>query len=62
VLVKNSNVQEKVAQFRAGFLKMQYCLSPEDGIQIMARIFSSMIPNKEYLDEFIEKCSQGRSE
>jgi glycine/serine hydroxymethyltransferase len=53
VLVKNSNVQEKVAQFRAGFLKMQYCLSPEDGIQIMARIFSSIFPHRQFIEALV---------
>ncbi len=53
VIIKNADVREKIAGFRSGFLKMRYCLSPEDGIPIMARIFSSIFPDRHFIESVI---------
>jgi glycine/serine hydroxymethyltransferase len=50
VIIKNAIVQEKIVELRAKFLKMHYCLSPDEGIPIMARIFSSIFPDPEFVE------------
>ncbi|MGB9720157.1 MAG: serine hydroxymethyltransferase [bacterium] len=60
VIMKNRNVKEEVRKLRSQFLRMQYCLSPEQAIRFAVKIFSSVFPDVEYFRLFIENLEQIR--
>lgn len=58
VTIKNTGVREKITKFRQGFLQMQYCLEPEQSVRIIARIFSSIFPNKEFFESLVSNLEE----
>lgn len=58
VTIKNTGVREKITEFRQRFLQMQYCLKPEQSVRIIARIFSSIFPNKEYFESLVSNLEE----
>lgn len=57
VIMRNTEVKEKVAEFRKRFLKMQYCLPAEQTAPLVARLFSSIFPDKKSLKMIAEKIA-----
>lgn len=53
VIIRNMNVKEKVKKFRGTFLKMHYCLPPEEAAPLAARILTSVLPDSELLKAFV---------
>jgi glycine/serine hydroxymethyltransferase len=58
VTIKNAEVREKITEFRQRFLQMQYCLEPEQSVRIIARIFSSIFPNKEFFESLVANLEE----
>jgi len=54
VITKDMNVQAKITDFRQRFLKMQYCLDTAEAAPIVARMFASIFPNREFFDLLVE--------
>jgi hypothetical protein len=54
VIMKNRNVKEEVKKLRSQFSKMEYCLTPEQAIPFVAKIFSSIFPDIDYFKLFVE--------
>jgi glycine/serine hydroxymethyltransferase len=52
VVVHNRSCADDVAQYRSRFQKMEYCLSPEESLEIAPSIFQSLFPNSEYFNHF----------
>jgi glycine/serine hydroxymethyltransferase len=48
IIVHNKKVGDEVAEYRKQFLKMFYCLEPEETLRIAPAIFESLFPNHEY--------------
>jgi hypothetical protein len=46
VVLRKKTVASDVAEFRSGFLAMQYCLTLEQTMRIAPRIFESILPEK----------------
>ena len=49
IIIKNADVKEKVVELRQHFLKMQYCLESTEAAALVARIFSSIFTNTQFL-------------
>ncbi|MGB7055309.1 MAG: hypothetical protein WBE28_08320 [bacterium] len=58
VTIRNTEVREKITEFRQRFLQMQYCLEPEQSVRIIARIFSSIFPNKEFFELLVSNLEE----
>jgi glycine/serine hydroxymethyltransferase len=58
VAIKNAEVREKITEFRQRFLQMQYCLEPGQSVRIIARIFSSIFPNKEFFESLVANLEE----
>ncbi|MCX7995441.1 MAG: hypothetical protein N3A65_06705, partial [candidate division WOR-3 bacterium] len=58
VIIKNINVKEEIKKFRSQFLKMEYCLSPDEAIPLAAKIFSSIFPDVDYYKRFVENLEK----
>ena len=44
VVLRKKTVASEVAEFRADFRTMRYCLTPEQTLRIAPRIFDSILP------------------
>ncbi len=51
VITKNSQVKNKIGEFRQQFLKMKYCLETEQTVPIIAQILSSTFPNRRFFEQ-----------
>ncbi|HEC77656.1 MAG TPA: hypothetical protein ENI34_00760 [candidate division WOR-3 bacterium] len=58
VIIKNVNVKDKITAFRKDFLKMHYCLDLEETVPLIAKLFASILPEKGYLQLFLDNLSQ----
>ncbi|MGQ9464453.1 MAG: serine hydroxymethyltransferase [bacterium] len=58
VIVRNKIVKEEIKKFRSRFLKMHYCLTPEESISLASQIFSSIIPDIEYFRSFAKALEE----
>lgn len=58
VIIKNGNAKEKVKKFREGFLQMQYCLPVEEAVPLVAKIFASIFPKKEFFRLFVKNLEE----
>lgn len=58
VIVRNKTIKEEVKKFRSQFLKMHYCLSPEQAIPLASQIFSSILPDIEYFKLFVKNLEE----
>ncbi len=58
VIVRNKNIKEEVKKFRSQFLKMHYCLSPEQAIPLASQVFSSILPDIEYFKLFVKNLEE----
>jgi len=58
VVVNNTEVKDKVRQFRQKFLKMKFCLSPEEALPLAARIIKSILPHSDYVRMFIDNLEK----
>jgi glycine/serine hydroxymethyltransferase len=54
VIIRNSDVSGKIAEFRKNFLQMHYCLPVEKTAPLVARIFSSIFPNEVFFDAVVK--------
>jgi glycine/serine hydroxymethyltransferase len=54
VVIKGKDVAHEVAEFRQGFLKMQYCLSPAETVRIAPAILQSLFPDSAYFNAFAD--------
>jgi len=53
VITKNSKAKTKIAELRQNFLHMKYCLEPEKTAPIVARILSSVFPNRNFFKQVV---------
>ncbi|UCG29359.1 MAG: hypothetical protein JSV53_07490 [candidate division WOR-3 bacterium] len=53
VIIRNSNVGDKITEFRKDFLQMYYCLPLEETAPLVARIFSSIFPNENFFKSIV---------
>jgi glycine/serine hydroxymethyltransferase len=58
VIISNKKVKEEVKKFRASFLQMKYCLSPQEALPIAAKIIKSIFPYPDFADLFIENLEK----
>jgi glycine/serine hydroxymethyltransferase len=58
VVVKDKNVKDQVRDYRQQFLEMKYCLSSEQAVPVVAKIFSSISPNPKFVDMFLKSLEQ----
>ncbi|MEO0162191.1 MAG: hypothetical protein ABIL39_09775 [candidate division WOR-3 bacterium] len=58
VIIHNKNVKEEIKKFRQKFLKMEYCLEPEEAINLAVRIFSSIFPDVDFFKKFAQNLVQ----
>ncbi len=58
VIIKNGNVKENVKKFREKFLQMQYCLPVEEAVPLVAKIFTSIFPKKEFFKLFVRNLEE----
>jgi glycine/serine hydroxymethyltransferase len=54
VVIRDKNVKEEVASYRAEFPDMKYCLPPEESSRLGARILESVFPTSDYAKMFAE--------
>ncbi len=54
VIIRNKNVKEEVKGYRSQFLKMHYCLPPEESAPFAAKILASIFPSPEFFKLFID--------
>jgi glycine/serine hydroxymethyltransferase len=57
VIVHKKDVGEEVSRFRSGFLRMTYCLPPEEAAPLAARLLSTVIPEEDLLASFARALS-----
>ena len=53
VIIKNTQVRDEVTKLRQKFLHMHYCLEPEPAARIVAQIFASIFPDKEFFASIV---------
>ena len=58
VIVRNKKVKEEAKKYRANFLQMKYCLSPQEALPIAAKIIKSIFPYPDFADLFIENLEK----
>jgi len=58
VIVNKAEVKDKVRQFRQKFMKMKFCLSPEEVLPLAARIIKSILPHSDYVRMFIDNLEK----
>ncbi|UCF79673.1 MAG: hypothetical protein JSW03_05385 [Candidatus Eiseniibacteriota bacterium] len=58
VVLRNKSVSEEVAKQRARFLKMHYCLPPEDAIPLAAKVLASMLHGSDCVKQFAENLTR----
>ncbi len=58
VIIRNKKVKEEVKKYRANFLQMKYCLSPQEALPIAAKIIKSIFPYPDFADLFIENLEK----
>ncbi|MEO0106809.1 MAG: hypothetical protein ABIL70_00480 [candidate division WOR-3 bacterium] len=54
VIIRNKNVKEEIKRYRSQFLKMHYCLPPEESAPLAAKLLSSIFPSSEFFKLFID--------
>ncbi|UCF71035.1 MAG: hypothetical protein JSW49_01805 [candidate division WOR-3 bacterium] len=54
VIIRNTNVKDKIATFRRRFIQMLYCLPAQDSALLVARIFTSIFPDGKFFDNLLE--------
>jgi hypothetical protein len=54
VVLRGRDVGEAVSQERRRFLRMQYCLPPEETLPIAGEILGSILPGNDYVQQFAE--------
>jgi glycine/serine hydroxymethyltransferase len=52
VILRDRDVADDVAELRAGFREMRYCLPPGDAAELGAQLLSSMLPQGAYTEAF----------
>ncbi len=58
VIIKNQNTQEEIKKFRGNFLKMHYCLPAEKAAPLAAKVFSSILSQKEFFNLLVDNLSK----
>ncbi len=54
VIIRNSDVKDKVRGLRGKFLEMQYCLPTQEAAPLAARVLGSIFQKKEFFTKFID--------
>ncbi|MFH0778416.1 MAG: hypothetical protein V2A71_07265 [Candidatus Eisenbacteria bacterium] len=57
VVIRKKEVAEAVAKERGRFLRMGYCLPPEESLSLAARVLASLLHESDYVKQFAENLS-----
>ena len=58
VIIRNTNVKEKIKTFRKKFLEMQYCLPIKEATPFAAKILASIFPKEEFFKLFVDNLQE----
>jgi glycine/serine hydroxymethyltransferase len=58
VIIRNTDVKEKIKIFRNKFLEMQYCLPTKQAAPFAAKILASIFPEKEFFKKFVDNLQE----
>ena len=58
VIIKNTDVKDKVKELRGKFLEMQYCLPTQEAAPLAAKVLGSVFPKKEFFTKFVDNLQE----
>jgi glycine/serine hydroxymethyltransferase len=58
VIIRDAEVKEEVAAFRAGFREMRFCLPADEALEAGAGLLATMLPGSDYVQRFAENLGK----
>ncbi len=58
VIVRGKNAKDAAARYRRNFLRMKFCLAPEEALPLAARIAAAAVPDPAYAAKFADDLAK----